>query len=186
MRRLVYWGCAIVMAISGLGSLIPVLLTMAGQSGTPLHLLSSLFGQFATVVPNAFAYFVPQGVKLAIVVLIQLLVVRRVWLLVARGQRQAPDSFRGFPMTLGYIGLASLLLGVAGLGISIALKAGSGVPAGMLLLPAVFCIPWAFFLTEVLSFRTAGDAGDTLPLEDGVTGPSRRATQRRSAASRQG
>jgi len=186
MRRLVYWGCAIVVAVSGLGSLIPVLLTMAGQSRTPLHLLSSLFGQFATVVPNAFAHYVPPSVKLAIVVLIQLFVVRRVWLFFARGQRQTPDSFRGLPMTLGYIGLASLLLGVAGLGIAMALRVGSGVPAAMLLLPAVFCIPWAFFLTEVLSFRTAADAGKALPLEDGVTAHARRATQRRSAASKQG
>jgi hypothetical protein len=37
--------------------------------------------------------------------------------------------------------------------LSFALRAGSGVPGALLMIPAILCVPWAFFLTEVFSFR---------------------------------
>ena len=83
---------------------------------------------------------------------VALLVLRRIWLFVAMKER-TPAAFTGFPKTLGYIGFWSYSIGVLVLVLSALLKAGSGVSAGMLMIPALICIPWAFFLTEIASFR---------------------------------
>jgi hypothetical protein len=99
-----------------------------------------------------FVYSVPRILLTALGYVMLLLFLRRVWLLTS-GRERIPPSFAGFPKALGYVGACSFGLGVAVLALSMVLKAGSGVPGGMLLIPAIICVPWAFFITEVLSLR---------------------------------
>jgi len=63
---------------------------------------------------------------------------------IRRKERENADSFVGFQQAIGYVGFGSVSVGVLALILSIALKAGSGVPAGFLMIPAMFCVPWAF------------------------------------------
>jgi hypothetical protein len=163
MRGFAYWTCAGVVAISGWAWLLPALMGVAGIGSASIFMFSQL-SMFATVVPVFLAPFVPNFAKLIVLAAVQLLVMRRIWLFAVRGQRRTPESFRGLSKGLGYVGVSSFLLGLAALGLSIAIKAGSGVPAGMVFLPALFCIPWAFVLTEALSFRSPAGEPDTVSL----------------------
>src|SRR5262249_48209411 len=116
--------------------------------------LFSVIYYFASPVPLMFAPLLPPYVGLALVFVMLALVVRRIWLRAARKQG-VPTSFAGLPKFLGYIGAASFLLAAVVLILSILLRAGSGVPAGLLLIPAAFCVPWAILLTEAMSIRGA-------------------------------
>ena len=101
-----------------------------------------------------FVPLIPKLVLMALGYVMLFLLLRRIWLFISK-KEWVPFSFRGFPQVLGYIGAFSFALAIVVLVLSIVLRAGSGVPAGMLLIPAMFCVPWAFFLTELLSFRKA-------------------------------
>ena len=99
-----------------------------------------------------FAYLIPHPITLVLTYAMIFLVLRRCWLFGAKKER-TPASFVGFQKALGYVGFWSFLLAVVGLFLTVALRVGSGVPAGMLMIPAMFCVPWAFFITEVTSFK---------------------------------
>lgn len=89
------------------------------------------------------------------------LVLRRIWLFVVTKER-TPASFVGFQKALGYVGFWSFSLSVLVFIFSMALNAGSGVPAGLLMMPAMFCVPWAFFMTEITSFQRKAAAHATV------------------------
>jgi len=89
------------------------------------------------------------------------LILRRIWLFVVKKER-TPASFVGFQKALGYVGFWSFSLSVLVLILSMALSAGSGVPAGLLMIPAMLCVPWAFFITEVTSFKRKAAAHATV------------------------
>lgn len=54
-------------------------------------------------------------------------------------------------MLIGLVGLAFLIAGLILLLITFIFKAGSGVPAGMIMIPATLCVPWAIFITELVN-----------------------------------
>jgi hypothetical protein len=118
----------------------------------PFISLFSIIFSFGSLIPPMLGGFVPHPLRMILGFAMIFLALRRVWLYVVKNER-TPTSFVGFPKVLGYVGFWSFSLGVLVLLLSIAIKAGSGVPAGMLMIPAFICIPWAFFLTEVSSFR---------------------------------
>jgi hypothetical protein len=152
MKTICYWLCFTLVAIPntyGLAAWAAALF----HTSLPAPPFFALLFSFSSPVPQMLAPLLPRFILVLVSVATVFLLVRRVWLTTARKERGAPWSFYGFPRALGYIGAGSFVLAFLGLALSIAFKAGSGVPAGMLLLPAVICIPWAFFLTELLSFR---------------------------------
>ena len=95
---------------------------------------------------------VPGLVKLMLGGGMLFLIFRRIWLFFSKKER-VPPSFQGFPKVLGYIGAISFVVSVAAFALTMALRGGSGVPAALLMLPALICVPWSFFLTEIFSFR---------------------------------
>ncbi|GHT94200.1 hypothetical protein FACS1894116_07850 [Betaproteobacteria bacterium] len=153
MRNFCYWVCFILVAFSSLFSYGSWLLYVLGVR-VPYLGLFSLFTSFGSLIPVMFAPLLPRFVGFALGLVMLVLVCRRVWLLAVKRQG-VPQSFTGFPKVVGYIGAWSFLLALIGLLLSMLLRAGSGVPAGMLAIPAIFCVPWAFFLSEVFSFRRA-------------------------------
>jgi hypothetical protein len=155
MRKFSYWLCVSLVAIpSGIWQ-VAWLLSFFGIALPAMSLLY-MFTSFGSLVPQMFAHLVPRMVVVVLGFVMIFLAARRVWLLAAK-REGVPRSYVGVPKLLGYVGAWSIILALAVLLLSIALRAGSGVPAGMLLIPASFCVPWAFFLTEVLSLRPLGD-----------------------------
>ena len=151
MRKFVYWLCFSLIAIPTIYSLVAWPLSLFGVY-LQAPFFFSVFFSFGSLVPTTFASFVPYPILVLLAVIMTLLVLRRAWLLVVK-KEPVPHSFRGFQKALGYVGACSFGLFLVALLLTIALRAGSGVPAAMLLFPALFCVPWAFFLTEIQSFR---------------------------------
>lgn len=140
MQRTAYWLCFFLVLLSA----------VIGGSG--LSVVS-----FGSLVPAMFSYAVPRLVHMVLGYVMLFLLGRRIWLFFSKKER-VPSSFQGFPKVLGYIGMFSFVISAVGFALSIALRAGSGVPAALLMLPALICVPWSFFLTEVFSFRRSAQA----------------------------
>lgn len=153
MRKFTYWLCVFLVAFPAALWLLAWLLSLASVEPRGLDILH-LFSSFGSLEPPMLRHVLPNMVSIALRCLLLALVVRRVWLQFTK-REGVPHTYFGVPKALGYVGAWSIILAVAGLVLSIALRAGSGVPAGMLLLPAVICVPWAVFLTEVRSIRAA-------------------------------
>ena len=151
MRTFSYWLCFGLVAPSYTIGAVLALLQLAGISPPGVQLLQ-IFSPFSSLVPGALGFFLPQILSWLLFFVMLALVVRRIWLCYARGKR-VPPTYAGLPQVLGYIGTVSVIIAAIVLVLAIVLKAGSGVPAGMALIPAMFCVPWAFFLTELFSFR---------------------------------
>ncbi|UOD32915.1 hypothetical protein INH39_15395 [Massilia violaceinigra] len=146
MRNFSYWTCfALVVPSHVLGLLISVLYWVGIR--VPYSELLGLLSSFSSLIPEMFMFIIPGLVVWLLYLAMLGMVVRRIWLSVARGKR-VPASYAGLPQVLGYIGAASFMIGVIAMILSFVLRLGSGVPAAMLMIPAMFCIPWAFFLTE--------------------------------------
>jgi hypothetical protein len=153
MRKFSFWLCFCLVAVPTVIGVVAGLLSLAGVAFPGMMWLSLLLS-FGSLVPPMLAPLMPSFIVVLLGYVMLFLVLRRAWLLVAK-REGVPGSFTGAPKVLAYVGAWSFILAVIGFLLSIALRAGSGVPAGLLLLPAVFCVPWAFFLTEVRSFRRA-------------------------------
>lgn len=154
MRKLSYWLCFTLVAIPALVGLAGLFLYYFFGTGVPARGLLNVLLSFGSLVPPFLAHIVPHVVALVLGYVLLALVARRLWLLVAK-KEGVPQAYTGLPKVLGYIATWSFLLAVLGILLSMLLRVGSGVPAGMLLLPAVVCTPWAIFLTELLSLRSA-------------------------------
>jgi len=151
MRKFSYWLCFTLVAVPNVIGLVSWLLSLAGIPLPGVQTLD-IFLWFGSLVPPMLAYALPKILSVLLRYALLALVARRVWLFFGTGER-VPHSYVGTPKVLGYVGACSFILAAPVLVLSMVLHAGSGVPAGMLLLPAMFCVPWAFFLTELLSFR---------------------------------
>lgn len=156
MQRTAYWLCFFLVLFSAAIGWSSWLFYLAGK-GPPYFLQAASVFSFGSLVPAMFSYAVPRFVHMVLGYVMLFLLGRRIWLLFSKKQR-VPSSFQGFPKALGYIGAFSFAISAVGFAISIALQAGSGVPAALLMLPALICVPWSFFLTEVFSFRRSVQA----------------------------
>jgi hypothetical protein len=151
MRSAAYLICTALVGIPVIIGWTNLLLSPLGVS-LPSVPIFELFYRFGSLVPPMLLHLVPQIALYVLSFLMLFLFLRRMWLSVAKKQG-TPASFAGFQKGLAYIGVFSFLLGIAALALSMALKVGSGVPGALLMIPAMLCIPWAFFITELLSFR---------------------------------
>jgi hypothetical protein len=152
MNTFVYRTCLALVGLSlAVGWGFP-LLRIAGVkvSFSALSLLS-----FATLIPPFVSGFVPILVHQAVGYLMLFLFLRRIWL-IGKNKESVPPSFRAVSKGLAYLGVFCILLALLTLLVIVIFgQSGgvSGVPIGLALFPALFCIPWAFFLTELFSFR---------------------------------
>lgn len=157
MTRTTYWLCFALVLFSALGGWSAWLFYLLGK-GSPFLLSSLSVFSFGSLVPPMFSSLIPRLVHTVLGYVMLFLLLRRIWLFCSKKER-VPPSFKGFPKVLGYVGAFSFVISVAAFGLTIVLRAGSGVPAALLMLPALICVPWSFFLTEALSFRRSGRAG---------------------------
>ncbi len=153
MRNFSYWLCFSLVAIPSGISIVGWLLSIIHVTIPSMGLLLVL-SSFGSLVPQILAPIFPAFINTALALVMLLLVIRRAWLLIAK-RDGVPRSFQGTAKVLAYIGTGSLILGLTVLLLSAAFRAPSGALGGMLIFPAALCVPWAFFLTEVLSLRGA-------------------------------
>jgi len=153
MRSFCYWVCFSLVALACAFTYGTWLLSVL-EVHLPFLTLFSLLSMFGSLVPPMLSPLLPRFLVVGLSLIMLALVCRRAWLMVTKRER-VPQSFVGIPKALGYIGAWSFVVALVLLLLSILLRAGSGVPAGMLALPAVLCVPWAFFLSEVISLRKA-------------------------------
>jgi hypothetical protein len=156
MRKFSYWICFVLVAFATLYAHGTWLLSTMGIY-FPFITVFSILSMFGKLTPQLLGPYVPAAVVAVIDFAVLVLVLHRIWLVLVKRQG-VPDSYAGIAKFFGYVGAFSFVLAFVGLVLSIALHAGSGVPAGMLLWPALFCVPWAFFLAEVLSFKRRANA----------------------------
>lgn len=154
MKSIAYGAC---LGVVGGVAILRILAYLLNLVHLPLPLNSSfgLFLGYFSLVPPMLSAFVPRFLQLLLTLIVALLAGRRIWLLATRKEGWPPAAFTGVLKWLGIVGLWSLGLGLVVLLFSILLKAGSGVPAGLVMLPAVICLPWGFFVTEGISLWQA-------------------------------
>lgn len=162
MKRIVYWSCfTLVFVTIALGwlSWLLFLVGIRWRAGIEhFNLMTGIF-PFNSLVPRLLvirlsaspAFFaIYTYLSLALDCIMTFLVLRRIWLLLSK-KEGTPESFRGLPKGLGYLGIAVLAIFIS---VTI-LTSMTGL--GMLVLFMTWmilffhCIPWAFFLTEVFS-----------------------------------
>ena len=160
MRSTAYFLCAVLVALPTLHTLVVSLLFVL-KVQVPYNTLLSLLFSFGSLLPFTFAWTPPRALTMVLGYAMMFLVLRRIWLFVVKKKR-TPASFVGFQKVLGYVGFWSFSLSLLGVVLSMALSAGSGVPAGLLMIPAMVCVPWAFFITEITSFKRTAAAHATV------------------------
>jgi hypothetical protein len=153
MRKFSYWLCFSLVAIPSGISIIGWLLSIIHVAIPSMGLLLVL-SSFGSLIPKILAPMFPAFINAALALVMLLLVIRRAWLLMAK-RDGVPHSFQGTAKVLAYVGAGSLMLGITVLLLSAVFRVASGALGGMLIFPAALCVPWAFFLTEVLSLRGA-------------------------------
>jgi len=150
MTRFAYWVCFALVALSSVRGWSATLLYLSGvREPFFLGALSSILA-FSSPVPLMLRHLVPGAIYTILSLTVLGLVLRRIWLLATKKER-VPASFRGIPKALGLIGMFSFMASALMLVLTAVLGGGSGVPAGLALLPALICVPWSVFLTELLS-----------------------------------
>lgn len=152
MRSIVYFLCATLVTLPTMHLLVVSFLSML-EVRVPYNTSLSLLFSFGYLFPPMVADLVPRLLRMVLGYAMMFLVLRRCWLFAVKKER-TPVSFVGFQKALGYVGFWFFLLSVFVLVLSMALKADTGgLPAGILMIPATFCVPWAFFFTEITSFK---------------------------------
>ena len=151
MRSSVYALCFTLVAVPSLYSLVGLPLALL-QVQVPFPSWFIPLYSFGSLVPPMLSSIVPRSIEIVIGYGLAILAIRRIWLFCVNRER-APATFVGLPKTLGYIGFWSFCIGATLLLLAALLRAGSGVPGAMVMIPAVICVPWAFFLTEIATFR---------------------------------
>ena len=153
MRNFVFFVGLGVVAISALFNSVGIVYYFIGIR-FPLISLDTLPRMFGNPIPSMFWYSIPIYLLFLLTFGMVFLMLRRAWLITTSKTNRIPSSFSGILYTLVSISVISLCLGFLTLVSSILLKAGSGVPAGLVLIPAAFLLSPSIALIELLSFRS--------------------------------
>lgn len=165
MPRTAYLIAFAVVAICVLAQVVAI---VGSWLGVPVQFgaLSTLLQLFASPLPAQLQFALPSAARLALIFMLAALVVRRLWSFARTRSLTPPASLSKWPRRLLRIAVASLLLMVGGLLLSIAIRAGSGVPAAFLGIPAVLLLTPVLFYVEVRSlpwFRSRNASHKQLP-----------------------
>jgi len=140
MRRFSYILALLLCTVSVTAQLVP---------GLPPF--GSLFILFANPIPAPLIGLVPVVLRLLLTAVFAGLLYRRLLLSYKAKVLQPPESLTLWPGRLLSISVVFLVTALVALGLSIALRAGSGVPAGMVGLPAVLLLSPVLFYVELRS-----------------------------------
>jgi hypothetical protein len=120
---------------------------------------ASVFTLFGNPVPAPLSGITPWFLRLALVAAFAALLYRRLWFAFRAKALHPPASLSIWPARLLVVAVAFLFVGLAVLALSILLRAGSGVPAGMLALPALLLLSPVLFYVELRSLLLAKASG---------------------------
>lgn len=129
-------------------ALWPMTLLGMQLSFGPWFMVLESFGQ---PIPSMLRPFLPRLLLAALYWGFAALVLRRLWLFARARSMAAPVSYTRIPCWLVATALVCILLFALTLVATIALKAGSGVPAAMLLIPAGLVLSPTIAWVELLS-----------------------------------
>src|SRR5262245_52869218 len=149
VRNFCYWACFAAVVLACVLTYGAWAMTIAGID-LPFVTLLYLLSSFGSLVPPMFAPLLPRYLVVGLGLVMLVLVIRRAWLVLVK-RHGVPDTFVGIPMVLGYIGVSAFILALAVPLLNALFRGGNGVSPALLALPALFCIPWAFFFSEVFS-----------------------------------
>ena len=158
MRKLLYYFCFLVIGAPALFHLSFMIISFFDPPPLSvwyryLILWDKLSLNFISPIPPIIKQMVPKILNLIVTYIMIFSVLRRISLL--RLSTNLPISFRGFPYGLAWISFVGFVLAIIGYGIFfIAGVKGTSAPAAMLLIPTILLTPWAFLITEILSFKT--------------------------------
>ena len=113
---------------------------------------------FPYPLPEFLAKMMPGrfGTMLVALFLLNLLLAvfpaHRVWFMLSGRGKGVPAAYNGLAQWLGMAGAFFLSAFILGKMVTIVLRAGSGVPAAMLLIPTPYLVPTSFVLMEIKSF----------------------------------
>ena len=110
-----------------------------------------LLPELAVPLPMPLAALAPYWLRTFLMLAFAALLYRRLWLVIRAKSLEPPASLAVWPGFLLVLAISFLLLGLTVLLLSIVLRAGSGVPGGMLLVPALFLISPVLFFVELTS-----------------------------------
>ncbi len=154
LYKVSYWICFVIVGWGAFWGLAAVLSHVFGMKTPDPGAAGSFFYYFSSLFPTWWRWYEAMPWLLYLNSVLTFCLVRRAWLLLAR-REGIPQSYRGALPLLGCIGICSLLFAVAAFLPNAVLHDRQDVPRGLLYLPAVFLIPWTFFLTELLDIRAA-------------------------------
>lgn len=149
MQRSAYFIALVVISVSIFAATTNIAAPWLGLN-LPLGALFSLADAFASPLPAPLQFFLPAIVRVALFFAFAVLIARRLWLL-AHTKPIVLPSLNLWPGRLLLVAVISLLLMVLGLALSIAISAGSGVPAALLGFPATVLLAPTLFYIELRS-----------------------------------
>lgn len=170
MRKLVYFSVFVPVAFA---SIVFKILQMAGYVAPDVRerlwrMLARVpfLAEFGSPVPIWVRHLLPGWVIALLGWALVLLVSRRIYLSAGARSPVVPQSLSGFLYFLTWLPFLSLWLGGFAFGLTILLHAGSGVPAGLVLIPAVLLSGICIALVEVLTLvhrRAPPEFASTVP-----------------------
>ena len=107
-------------------------------------------------IPTPFIVNIPWQFRAIIFLLVLFLLINRIWHFFKVKGVVVPSTFSGFSSLLGTIAFISFVSSAVLFALTIILTqagASSGVPTGLAIIPAMFCAPLSFFITELWSFK---------------------------------
>ncbi len=157
MRRFVYYSIFVPVAVASVANTLLLLVAdVAPDVASKFQQIafSLFFREFGNPVPAWVKHWVPAWFQTVLVWALFALIVRRLYVSLRAHALTLPESLSGLLYFLVWLPFVSLWLGILALALSIALRFGSGVPAGMVLLPAFLLSGFSVLLVEALAFRS--------------------------------
>jgi hypothetical protein len=150
MRVYTYFIALAVAGISVVANLAAMAAYWAGinLSAAPFF---TVFQRFSSPLPAQFQFLLPVVINVMLNLSFTALILRRLWVLGRYRHFSPPSSFTPWRYRLLLVAVASLTLMVVGMIFSFAIRAGSGVPASLLGLPAIFLLTPVLFYIELCS-----------------------------------
>ncbi|MGC4077199.1 MAG: hypothetical protein QM702_09215 [Rubrivivax sp.] len=156
MAQLSYRIAFLLVAASLAAAYLMAAASWLGVGNRILSALSTPIGLFGSPIPVLLAAWVPWPLRVLLSWILLALLVRRSWLSVRNRSLVAPSSFSTWQGRLLVVSVASLGLMILALVVSVLIKAGSGVPAALVGIPAFLMLTPTLFYVEATSLLRLG------------------------------
>lgn len=158
MKKVSYRFCFLLVATAVAAQFLLTLALLLGFTGAGRvsMILSTPIAVLTSPVPALIEIWIPWIVRYLLSWVLIGLVVRRLWIWTKNRSPRVPPSLTTWSSRFLTLAMFSVLSMLVGMLVSILIKAGSGVPAGMLGIPAMFVLCPAIFYIEFKSLVSNG------------------------------